>query len=331
MINFSQAKINKFIVHHVGSSFGNEGIQYAYKFSNVKEEEDIFSHILFSSFVKEKQLYRINGERNDDFLILKDSYYRNIEINDSHDIASQFYQKLTENPGINSGFLVIADISDIIITGEVVKGFAIAFVNSASYGVKLDVEKITDVNSFTEFPTACLFLSTEEKLCVVQNSGKNKRLKTSFFEFLNILEYEDSYKYTKDRLDNILKFNNEVYNEGNAIDALSQADLKAKIAKYFSSNDDFIQEDFENEVLESQDIIEAYQDFVEKNNVNTKLSNEFEISEDAFKAKKKYFKSILKLDKNFHVYIHGNRDNIERGYDEKKGLHFYKLYFNHEE
>jgi len=44
----------------------------------------------------------------------------------------------------------------------------------------------------------------------------------------------------------------------------------------------------------------------------------------------KLFKSVLKLDKNFHVYIHGRRDLIERGYDEAVGKKFYKLYYDEE-
>ena len=40
--------------------------------------------------------------------------------------------------------------------------------------------------------------------------------------------------------------------------------------------------------------------------------------------------TFLKLDKNFHIYIHGNRELIEKGYDEARGEHFYKIYFKEE-
>jgi len=41
-------------------------------------------------------------------------------------------------------------------------------------------------------------------------------------------------------------------------------------------------------------------------------------------------KSVVKLDKNFHIYVHGRHDYIERGYDEAKGMKYYKLYFTNE-
>lgn len=73
----------------------------------------------------------------------------------------------------------------------------------------------------------------------------------------------------------------------------------------------------------------TYKDeFQEKNQVNT--YDEFNISNGAFKSNKKIFKSILKLDKNFHVYIHGNKEFIERGYDETRQMHYYQLFFKSE-
>jgi hypothetical protein len=41
-------------------------------------------------------------------------------------------------------------------------------------------------------------------------------------------------------------------------------------------------------------------------------------------------KSVIKLDKNFHIYIHGERQMVEKGYDAEKQLNFYKLFFKEE-
>jgi hypothetical protein len=60
------------------------------------------------------------------------------------------------------------------------------------------------------------------------------------------------------------------------------------------------------------------------------IDDRFDISDSAVKKQAKVFKSILKLDKNFHVYIHGSRELIEKGYDEEKKLNYYKIYFREE-
>ena len=59
------------------------------------------------------------------------------------------------------------------------------------------------------------------------------------------------------------------------------------------------------------------------------LDDRFTISADAVKKQARVFKSVLKLDKNFHIYIHGDRNKIERGVDEA-GRKFYKIYYEQE-
>ena len=54
----------------------------------------------------------------------------------------------------------------------------------------------------------------------------------------------------------------------------------------------------------------------------------FTISESAVKKQARSLKSVIKLDKNFHIYIHGDRELIEKGED-KKGK-FYKVYYQEE-
>ena len=69
------------------------------------------------------------------------------------------------------------------------------------------------------------------------------------------------------------------------------------------------------------------QDFEDEKDV--RLMEDFAVSRAAVKNQSRVFKSVLKLDKNFHVYIHGKRDMIEKGVDEM-GRKYYKLYYNEE-
>jgi hypothetical protein len=58
------------------------------------------------------------------------------------------------------------------------------------------------------------------------------------------------------------------------------------------------------------------------------IAEEFPISEAAVKKSQKHFKSIIKLDKNFHIYIHGDKSKIKQDQDETGK--FYKVYFEKE-
>ena len=60
------------------------------------------------------------------------------------------------------------------------------------------------------------------------------------------------------------------------------------------------------------------------------IYDEFDISKGAVKSTTRIFKSVIKLDRNFSLYIHGNQDNIERGFDDNRGLNYYQLFFKDE-
>ena len=58
------------------------------------------------------------------------------------------------------------------------------------------------------------------------------------------------------------------------------------------------------------------------------LSDDFAINDAAVKEKCTFVKSIIKLDKNFHIYVHGDRKNFQQGQDENGK--YYILYFEEE-
>ncbi|HEY0059407.1 MAG TPA: nucleoid-associated protein, partial [Flavisolibacter sp.] len=67
--------------------------------------------------------------------------------------------------------------------------------------------------------------------------------------------------------------------------------------------------------------------YVEKHDFD--ITSSFDISAPAVKKQSRIFKSVLKLDRNFHIYIHGNTDLIEKGTDDD-GRKYYKLYYQEE-
>ncbi len=91
--------------------------------------------------------------------------------------------------------------------------------------------------------------------------------------------------------------------------------------------DDFLQLE---EVIAQPEVIEVFNSFRNKAAEERGLSfeDDFDISPRAVKKSTKNFKSIIKLDKNFHIYVHGNPNLITREEDENGK--FYKIYFREE-
>jgi hypothetical protein len=63
--------------------------------------------------------------------------------------------------------------------------------------------------------------------------------------------------------------------------------------------------------------------------IGVTFDDKITVSPKAVKKSQKYFKSVLKLDKNFHIYIHGDHSMIERG-TEPDGRKYYKVYYEEE-
>ena len=108
-----------------------------------------------------------------------------------------------------------------------------------------------------------------------------------------------------------------------------QIDLLNRSVEYFRTHDSFNKKDFEQEVFQDKEIIKSFRNFDEtyRESHDIELSDDFEISTQAVKKQAKIFKSVLKLDKNFHIYIHGDKQLIEHG-TEKDGRKFYKIYYD---
>ena len=127
------------------------------------------------------------------------------------------------------------------------------------------------------------------------------------------------------------KFVTKQLSEDFEVTKADQIDLLNRSVEYFKSNDKFDKEDFEESVFHEQELIESFKQFdsAYRYDNNLELADSFEISAQAVKKQARVFKSVLKLDKNFHIYIHGDKELIEQGV-EKDGRKYYKIYYNAE-
>ena len=150
-------------------------------------------------------------------------------------------------------------------------------------------------------------------------------------KFLSIKPKEDEYQETKTFFTKYKNYVSTELAENKEITKAEKIDLVNRTVEYFDDHDEFDKVDFERSVLEDENLINSFNSFTSKLMQEDKpIADSFVISKSAVKKQKKSFKSVLKLDKNFHIYVHGNRNLIEHGYDEEKGKRFYKVFFDEE-
>jgi len=187
------------------------------------------------------------------------------------------------------------------------------------------------------FDKACLVFPTnaEEGFDVLIYDSANRGEEAVFWRetFLNVVPQANEYYQTNQFLNITKQFIAKQLPEEYDIAKTDQIDLLNKSVEYFRANESFDKKKFEKEVFDDSGMIKAFRKFetnyAEMNDLE--LTDKFDISTQAVKKQARVFKSVLKLDKNFHVYIHGDKSLIEKGYDERVGKSFYKIYFDEEE
>jgi hypothetical protein len=151
--------------------------------------------------------------------------------------------------------------------------------------------------------------------------------------FLQASPIVNSYHNTNETLGMCKLFISKELNEHFDTNKADQIDMLQRSMDYFKTHDQFQLEEFNKEVLYHPEVIESFTQYKQQYEVakQVNIEEEFAINPAAIQKQQRHFKSILKLDKNFHVYVHGRRDLIEKGYDEMTGKHYYKLFFDQEQ
>ncbi len=182
----------------------------------------------------------------------------------------------------------------------------------------------------------CIIINVEEeegyKVLVLDQTNRQQEAVYWKDEFLQLRVRNDNFNQTGNYLKVYKNFVQEKLDETFELEKADKIDLMNKSMNYFKEKETFVQEEFEEEVLGNPQAIALFQDFKAgfEDEFDSPFQASFEIADKAVKKMESSYKSVLKLDKNFHIYVHGKREYLEKGYDEDKGMNYYKVYFENE-
>ena len=152
-------------------------------------------------------------------------------------------------------------------------------------------------------------------------------------DFLKLSIRNDSYNQINTTLSIYKKFITTQVDEEFSVSKMDKIDLLNLSIKYFKEKEQFNMEEFSNEVIGYEEGIASFKKYKQSfdQEFDSTITDNFAINNAGVKKQGRSYKSILKLDKNFHIYIHYNKDFIEKGFDEEKNMNFYKVYFRDEQ
>jgi hypothetical protein len=258
----------------------------------------------------------------------------------SKDLANILYE-YSNHPKIKSGELYIAYFEDCQINNEVTDAIGIfKSENKETFLKVFEEEKSIQVNheegiNINKLDKGCLIFNLDAEegfmVSIIDNLNKNGEAQYWKDEFLKLEPVSDNYHLTKNYLSLARSYVTERLDDEFEVTKTDQIDYLNRSIDYFKKNEEFNEKEFAQSVFEHQEVIQSFRrfksDYQHENDIQ--LAGEFEISTPAVKRQAGVFKSVLKLDRNFHIYIHGNKDLIERGVDDD-GRKYYKIYYNEE-
>lgn len=253
-------------------------------------------------------------------------------------IVQHLYNQST-HPNIKTGEVYVVWFSDLLIDDEVVNALGIfkseqkqGFLNVLVEGGNLGLNHFEGI-PIDKLDKGCLILDTEASDGYRVLSVDNNSYDTQYWmeQFLGIERIADEHFYTSQYLGLVQAFSEEVV--GAQSDAGEKIRFMARSVDFFNQHETFDLEQFAQTVIPNEETAQQFRDFKEER--MEEVSAPFEISRPVLKKAQRKIPSSLQFDNQIQIRLdpknpEASFQHLERGFDEERGMYFYKVYFNEE-
>lgn len=341
-LNFNETSIGKIITHFVGAKSQEELFKLSKEETAVDQETRAYLLKYFLGSFKGEETFTLASEHPLAVRALVKEIFENEAsfVEQSQRLARLLYDR-SEHPKIKSGELNVVLFRYAVLDGVPLDAIGIfktetkdAFLKMSDFTTRYQIKHEMGI-SVNALDKGCIIFNTESEsgYRVFLSDKVSKPSGDAQYwahEFLELQPLADSFHNTKNFLSLTKSFVIDQLSDDEELSGADRADLLNRSMDFFKSRDTFVKKDFENEVLQEPRIIKSFRSYnndVFVDNDEAAIYDRFDISSQAVKRQQSVFKSVLKLDKNFHVYIHGDRSLIEQGV-EPNGKKYYKLYYD---
>lgn len=348
MINRKNASISKFIIHKVGNKFNSTKNAFSEKAVHFDQASyELMLPFLLRPFTSVVQSYRFNHHAN--VSLNEINTYTTEMFNDtsqfveySKHIVTHLFEQ-SNSAQIKTGDVLVVHFENIKYNEMAVDAIGVFKIeNKINFFQTYLEEESYDVVvqkgiSTKKIDKGCLILNTTDAegniILSVDNNGYDAQYWTD--HFLNIKFADDANQHTQNYLELCKDFSTEVLktNFGNQ----EQNTFLAKTIDFFKENEIVKIEQFKDEVFEDSSHIPLFEDYKKsfESERDVLIRNQFDVVESVVKKEKRKIKTEIKLDTNIQIKLdidapEASSEYLERGYDEEKKMHYYKVFFNEE-
>ncbi len=346
MISRKNASISKFIIHKVGNKFNDTKNAFSENLVDFDEASyDLMLPFLLRSFSSVVQSYRFNHHA-DIRLNEINSYSSQIFTDDdafievSKHIVTHLYEQ-SNSANIKTGDVLIAMFEGIEYRDMTTNAIGIFKIESKVNFFQTYLENKTyDVLvqkgiSSKKVDKGCLILNQSDTEGNIILSIDNNSYDAQYWinHFLNIKYADDANNHTQQYIELCKDFSTEILKT--SYGAQEQNTFLAKTIDFFKENEVVNIERFKEDVFEDEKQIRAFEDYKKEfeGEQNLVIRNQFDVAEAVVNKEKRKIKTDIKLDTNIQIKLDidapdASAEYLERGYDDEKKMHYYKVFFN---
>lgn len=348
MIYAENNSIQKLTIHHVGNKAIEGGLSLSKKEAGILGD-GIYSVLVpyFLSPFKSEEYFCFHHDIDlnmNEVFVCASKIFDNPETlhEQSINLAKHLYEQ-SIHPKIKGGEFYVVYFRDCVINEEITDAVGLfksenkdTFLKVFPSGDSFEIESQQGIN-INKLDKGCLIFNIDKEngyvVAVVDNTNKGMEAQYWIDDFLHVRQRQDEYYNTQNVMSMCKNFVTKALPQQYDISKAEQADLINKSVKFFKEKDSFDMEEFTNEVIVEPGVINSFKEYKSEYQRERDLDivDNFTISEAAVKKQSRILKSVIKLDKNFHIYVHGNNQYIKRGYDEETGMYYYQLFFKEEQ
>ncbi|WP_223032991.1 nucleoid-associated protein [Hanstruepera marina] len=348
MIKRTQASISRCIIHKVGNKFNNTKNAFSEKEVHFDEASyELMLPFLLRPFGSVVQSYRFN-------------HHADISLNEINTYSAQIFND--EDDFIETSKHIVKHLfeqsnSAQIKTGDVLvvlfEGIEFNEITTNALGVFKIENKINFFQTYLEnnsydvlvqkgisskkVDKGCLILNQSDTEGHIVLSADNNNYDAQYWtnHFLNIKYADDANSHTQQYLELCKDFSEDILkiSYGNQ----EQNTFLAKTIDFLKEHEIVKVEEFKEDIFEEDKHKTLFDDYKKtfEGEKDIVIRNQFDVSDLVVNKEKKKIKTEIKLDTNIQIKLdidapEASSEYLERGYDDEKKMHYYKVFFNAE-
>ncbi|MEG0836464.1 MAG: nucleoid-associated protein [Akkermansia sp.] len=342
MIDVTDCTIESIAIYKMIAKSENSPV-CAGEVSLTNEMKELLVHYFFSSF-KNDQLYTFTPEALEEETSVASQVKALFEDTERFDeLAPHFAEILQEassRPQVKDGNLYVVLFDGCRFRNEECKAVGLfkaevkeTYINVVESEDGMRIER-SEGFSINKIDKGCLICNYDAQkgfvMDIIDTTNKAKSANYWVDSFLQAQLRKDSKFLTKNTLKNVTEFVTKELPKEKAISKMEQIDVLNKTMDYLKDNANFKTEDYSSSVLKDDDTKQKFREFLSSRGDDIGDWDNFPISEETVQKSNRFMKRVIKLGKDFSIYVHGNTDLMKKGFDSSSGLQFYQFFFKDE-